>query len=664
MVTWFSNLRLRHKLHVLVGIPLIGLAASGWLAIHQLSVVNEQSASITRDWLPGIERIAALESSILEYRVLQYAHVSALDDAGMTSVEQQLAAQRRIIEQDATAYQENIILDADREQFTKYVSAYERFRDAWMPVQRLSRANKNTEARAALAEIGQSEYATLAATLQSLIQLNHDESAKATALGSAAYSSARTTILVLLVVLALAGFGVAQMISAAIERSISSILDRAASLQGHCLTGLQRGLEAIARGDTTVAVVPRTTPIGSTANDEIGQIARTIDGMIALTQAAVASYATMQSVVTRMVRDAQSLATSAQDGRLDQRADHATYSGSYQELVRGLNDVLSAVAAPLGESQQVLLRVADRDLTARVTGKYEGEYRTLATAINTAVENVADTLHQVSAAAAQVSAASSQIANASQSLASSASEQAAGIEEISSSSTEFSSMTRASAQHTQTALSLTEHAKRSASEGRQRMERLTDAVQEIRRGSRETAKIVKTIEEIAFQTNLLALNAAVEAARAGDAGRGFAVVAEEVRSLALRSAEASKNTAALIEASLAGAERGYALNGEATASFLGVAEQVQQVTAVIEEVAAAASQQAAGVTQINGAIDQLNQTTQQAASNAEESASTAEELSTQAVMLTRLVRQFTLPKAGKPHRVVDLVYDDEPILVF
>jgi methyl-accepting chemotaxis protein len=568
----------------------------------------------------------------------------------MTAVEQQLAAQRRVIEQDATAYKETIILDADREHFAKYVSAYERFRDAWMPVQQLSRANKNTEARAALADIGQSEYATLATTLQSLIQLNHDESAKATALGTAAYTSARTTILVVLVILALVGFGIVQAMSAAIERSVSVILDRAGSLQGYCLTGLQRGLDAIARGDTSVAVVPRTTPIGSTANDEIGQIARTVDGMIALTQAAVASYATMQTVVTRMVRDAQSLATSAQDGRLDQRADHATYHGSYQDLVRGLNDVLGAVAAPLGEAQQVLLRVADRDLTARVTGEYAGEYRTLATAINTAVDNVADTLHQVSAAAAQVSAASTQIADASQSLASSASEQAAGIEEISSSTTEFSSMTRSSAQHTQEALTLTERAKRSATDGRQRMERLTDAVQEIRRGSQETAKIVKTIEEIAFQTNLLALNAAVEAARAGDAGRGFAVVAEEVRSLALRSAEASKNTAALIEASLAGAERGYALNSEATASFHDVAEQVQQVTAVIEEVAAAAAQQASGVAQINGAIDQLNQTTQQAASNAEESASTAEELSSQAITLTSLVDQFHLPGSARTSR--------------
>jgi methyl-accepting chemotaxis protein len=135
----------------------------------------------------------------------------------------------------------------------------------------------------------------------------------------------------------------------------------------------------------------------------------------------------------------------------------------------------------------------------------------------------------------------------------------------------------------------------------------------------------------------------VEAARAGDAGRGFAVVAEEVRSLAIRSAEASKNTAALIEQALSGAERGYALNAEATSSFDEITQQVKRVSSVIEEVASAAAQQENGVRQINGAVDMLNQSTQQAASNAEESASTAEELSSQAQVLSSLVNQFRLP---------------------
>ena len=650
MLHWFSNLGIRRKLQVTVGVVLIGLAATGLLAVRQLAVVNEQSTVITRDWLPGVERIAALESSILEYRVLQYAHVSALDEASMTAVEQQLAGQRALIDEAAKGYEATIILDSDRALFAKYTEQAKRLTEAWPAVQQLSRANRNGEAREALAEIQRNQYAALANTLHELIQLNHDESLKATAVAAQAYHSARLTIMAAMLVLIVGGLGIVQAVSRSIERAALAIVDRATSLQRHCISGLQAGLEGMSRGDTSRTVLPATRPIGATATDEMGQIASTIDLMIGQIQAAVQSYATMQQVIASLVQEVETLSAAARDGRLAVRADVANHAGSYRELVQGLNAVLDAVATPLSEAQQVLMRVADRDLSARVTGAYAGEYRTLADAINTAVDNVADTLEQVSAAAEQVSAASAQIADASQTLASSASEQAAGIEEISSSTTEFSSMTRSSAKNAQEALTLTERARQSADVGRHRMERLTDAVLEIRRGSQETAKIVKTIEEIAFQTNLLALNAAVEAARAGDAGRGFAVVAEEVRSLAIRSAEASKNTAALIDTSLAGAERGYALNAEATSSFHDIAEQVQQVTAVIEEVAAASTQQATGVTQINGAVDQLNQTTQQAASNAEESASTAEELSSQAAMLTGLVNQFRLPATTRDQR--------------
>jgi methyl-accepting chemotaxis protein len=644
LTQWFSDLPIRRKLQLAVGTLLAGLTATGLLAVRQLSVVNEQSTVITRDWLPGVERVAALESAILEYRVQQYAHVSALDKAGMDAVEQLLSAQQIEIDKAAKAYEATIILDHDRALFAKYTAEAKDYLTGWPAVQSLSRAGKNLEARQALAA---NHYETLAATLHDLIQLNHEESMKATAVAAQAYQSARTTIFVAIVLLSLIGLAAVQWVSRLIENAVKPIMERAMSLQTYCLAGLRSGLEAIARGDTTVPVVPRTTHIRSTARDELGQISATVDGIITIAQSAVADYAAMQKRISRLVEEVQGLSASAKAGRMDHRADAATFEGSYREVVQGLNDVLDAVAAPLGEAQQVLVRVADRDLTARVNGEYAGEYRTLAEAINTAVSNVAETLEQVSTAAEQVSAASTQIASASQSLASSSSEQAAGIEEIASSTTEFSSMTRSSAANSQEALTLTDRARQHADEGRVRMERLTVAVQDIRRGSQETAKIVKTIEEIAFQTNLLALNAAVEAARAGDAGRGFAVVAEEVRSLAIRSAEASKNTAMLIEQSLAGAERGYVLNGEATSSFNQIAEQVQRVSSVIEEVAAAASQQATGVSQINGAVDQLNQTTQQAASNAEESASTAEELSSQAQMLSSIVNQFKLPASDR-----------------
>ncbi len=169
------------------------------------------------------------------------------------------------------------------------------------------------------------------------------------------------------------------------------------------------------------------------------------------------------------------------------------------------------------------------------------------------------------------------------------------------------------------------------------MSRMSEAIGEIKRSSDETAKIVKTIDEIAFQTNLLALNAAVEAARAGDAGKGFAVVAEEVRNLAMRSAEAAKDTSALIEGSQKNADNGVTVTEEAAKSLREITDNIQKVAQLVGEVTAASNEQSEGIDQINTAVAQLDKVTQSSAANAEESASASEEMSGQAQELKAAV---------------------------
>jgi len=438
---------------------------------------------------------------------------------------------------------------------------------------------------------------------------------------------------------------VAISIAASFERSIGAISSRARSLQGACISGLRQGIDAASHGDLSVAVVPKTTLIKSEARDEVGDIARLVDLIIMETQATVASYGQLQTTVAGVLDEVHELVQHAEAGHMAERAHTDRFSGAYSEMLAGLNGVLCAVAAPMSEARDIMARVAQRDLTARMQGTYQGDYQALSHSINAAIANVADTLTQVMQATDHVAAAGSQIASASQSLASGASEQAAGLEEIASSSTELASMTRSAAGHAGDALTAAQQTQREAEQGTERMAHLTEAVQEILAGSQDMAKIVKTIEEIAFQTNLLALNAAVEAARAGDSGRGFAVVAEEVRALALRSAEASRNTAALIERSLATVQRGVSLNSDVTRSLASIAEHAQGVARVIGDVAATAAEQAQGVAQIEGAVDELNGATQQIASNAEESASTAQELASQAEMLRSVVGQFVLAQA-------------------
>jgi methyl-accepting chemotaxis protein len=431
---------------------------------------------------------------------------------------------------------------------------------------------------------------------------------------------------------------------------------------------LLRPLHALRAAAEQVADGRLNVVLGATdRRDEVGAVARSFATLVAGqreladTAAALAAgdmgvacrprsdadalgtaMARMQREIATVVGEVRSLSESAQAGQLGHRGDAARFGGAFRDLVAGVNATLDGVTVPIQEVTVVLEAIARRDLSARATGVYRGDFALVQRAVNTAAENLDAALGEVGVAAAQVAMAGGHIASGSQTLAEGASSEAASLEEVGATMQEMAASARGCANNAQQAAMLADETRAAAVNGVARMSRLTEAVAATRASSEQTAKIVKTIDEIAFRTNLLALNAAVEAAHAGDAGRGFAVVAEEVRALALRTAEAARTTAELIEEGVRAAKRGEGLNGEVLQSLQEIADRADRVAQVVAEISTASAQQAEGVEQVNRTVELMSSVTQRVASSAEESAGAAEELAGQAASLNAVVEQFVL----------------------
>ncbi|MGE3492559.1 MAG: methyl-accepting chemotaxis protein [Vicinamibacterales bacterium] len=302
-----------------------------------------------------------------------------------------------------------------------------------------------------------------------------------------------------------------------------------------------------------------------------------------------------------------------------------------------LEDVVQAVTDWNIEAGQAAGMELDAAVSAMFMGVLTGVGLTIAMAVVVAFVIIRSTTSVLGGAvtslrqgAEQVTSASSQVATASQSLSQGATEQAASLEETSASMEEMASMTRQNAENAQTAAALMGEVDAKVQGSNQALGDMVSSMASIQQSSQQVAKIIKTIDEIAFQTNILALNAAVEAARAGEAGMGFAVVADEVRNLAQRSAQAARDTTTLIEESITKAQTGNVKVEQVATAISGITESVSKVKGLVDEVSSASRQQSQGIDQVSQAIAQMEKVTQTTAATAEESAAASEELNGQA----------------------------------
>jgi len=312
--------------------------------------------------------------------------------------------------------------------------------------------------------------------------------------------------------------------------------------------------------------------------------------------------------------------------------------------------IARSISRPIGQLVEGANHIANGDLNVTVEATTKDEIGTLAATFGSMVDQINEVMVNISSAADQVAAGSKQVSDSSMSLSQGATEQASSIEQLTASIEEISVQTKQNAQSANQANELAENAKTNAAQGNSQMQEMQKAMIEINQSSSNISKIIKVIDEIAFQTNILALNAAVEAARAGQHGKGFAVVAEEVRNLAARSANAAKETTAMIESSIKKVEDGTKIANETAQALNKIVGGVTEVAALVNNIAVASNEQAAGIAQINQGISQVSQVVQSNSATSEESAAASEELSSQAEMLKDNVSRFKLKKESYSHK--------------
>jgi methyl-accepting chemotaxis protein len=627
-VSQLSNIKISAKILLVVGSLILAIGVVSWQALDGIRTLTTASHDISakNERLQNAGR--AIANMLMWVRMVEFYNVEMspekFNETLAASKDERQRFQRRI---DNLTKMNDGTYTAELAELNKTVARYDA---ADVAILAMVKAGKSDDAN----------QATFAATEIVDLMRRHMRSVEdkigkqiTETIHEAEAEGERDTVLVLALALVAGGIG----LTAAVLISTLGIT--------RPLNVAIKAMNGLAANDLDVSVAD------DGRQDEIGQINRALKifHQNALDKLGLEQEAAKERERTAAEREAQEqrfeaaigqIVATAANGDLSPRVNVADLSGVMRRVGESVNTLLERTDAVFTAVQSATSAMASGDLRQRVPDNFQGRFGTLAADINAMAGKLTDFVNKLIASGETVRDASHEISTGSQDLAQRTESQAASIEETAASMHEITATVKQNADNAQAASQLAEVARDAADKGGAVMGNVVTAMSQIEGSAGKISDIVGLIDEIAFQTNLLALNASVEAARAGEAGKGFAVVAQEVRALAQRSANASKDIKSLITASNGQVREGGKLVSQAGESLTEIASAVKKVTDIVSEIAAASREQATGLEQINTAVGSMDEMTQRNGALVEETSASAQALSEQARELAQLVGFF------------------------